>query len=120
TALYCFPFAFALVTNALELISSDAEDAANGLGAGPLRTGFTITLPLVMPAILSGFILAFLQALTEFGPPAILALPAGFHTMTTRIWALFQVPPRLEVAAAYSVPMLAVSVLLLGLQKRLL
>jgi iron(III) transport system permease protein len=40
--------------------------------------------------------------------------------MTTRIWALFQVPPRLEVAAAYSVPMLAVSVVLLGLQKRLL
>ena len=99
TALYCFPFAFALVTNALELISNDVEDAASGLGAGPLRTGLTITLPLVMPAILSGFILAFLQALTEFGPPAILALPAGFHTMTTRIWSLFQVPPRLEVAA---------------------
>jgi iron(III) transport system permease protein len=120
TALYCFPFVFVLVTNALELISSDAEEAASGLGAGPLRTGLTITLPLVLPAIISGFILAFLQALTEFGPPAILALPAGFHTMTTRIWALFQVPPRLEVAAAYSVPMLAVSVVLLGLQKRLL
>src|SRR5919202_2478267 len=39
TALYCFPFVFVLVTNALELISSDAEEAASGLGAGPLRTG---------------------------------------------------------------------------------
>jgi iron(III) transport system permease protein len=120
TFLYCFPFVFALLTNALDLISSDVEEAANILGAGALRTGLTVTLPLVAPAILGGFILAFLQALTEFGPPAILALPAGFHTMTTRIWALFQFPPRLEVAAAYSVPLLVVSVLLLGLQRRLL
>jgi iron(III) transport system permease protein len=120
TFLYCFPFVFALLTNALDLVSSDVEEAAGILGASAVRTSFTITLPLVAPAILSGFILAFLQALTEFGPPAILALPAGFHTMTTRIWALFQFPPRLEVAAAYSVPLLLVSVLLLGLQRRLM
>jgi iron(III) transport system permease protein len=120
TFLYCFPFVFVLLTNALDLISSDVEEAAGILGASALRTSLTITLPLVAPAILSGFILAFLQALTEFGPPAILALPAGFHTMTTRIWALFQFPPRLEVAAAYSVPLLLVSVLLLGLQRRLM
>ncbi len=120
TFLYCFPFVFALLTNALDLISSDVEEAAAILGASPLRTGLTVTLPLVAPAVLGGFILAFLQTLTEFGPPAILALPAGFHTMTTRIWALFQYPPRLEGAAAYSVPLLLVSVLLLGLQRRLL
>jgi iron(III) transport system permease protein len=120
TFLYCFPFVFALLTNALDLISSDVEEAAAILGASPLRTGLSVTLPLVAPAILSGFILAFLTALTEFGPPAILALPAGFHTMTTRIWSLFQYPPRLEVAAAYSVPLLLASVLLLGAQRRLL
>jgi iron(III) transport system permease protein len=120
TFLYSFPFVFALLTNALDLISSDVEEAAAILGAGALRASLTVTLPLVAPAILSGFILAFLQALTEFGPPAILALPAGFHTMTTRIWSLFQFPPRLEVAAAYSVPLLLVSVLLLGLQRRML
>jgi iron(III) transport system permease protein len=120
TFLYCFPFVFALLINALDLISSDVEEAAGILGAGPLRTSLTVTLPLVAPAIVSGFILAFLQALTEFGPPAILALPAGFHTMTTRIWALFQFPPRLEVAAAYSVPLLLISVTLLALQRRLL
>ncbi|MCA1647064.1 MAG: iron ABC transporter permease [Chloroflexi bacterium] len=120
TFLYCFPFVFALLTNALDLISTDVEEAAGILGASPLRTSLTVTLPLVAPAILGGFILAFLQALTEFGPPAILALPAGFHTITTRIWALFQFPPHLEIAAAYSMPLLLVSVLLLGLQRRLL
>jgi len=38
--------------------------------------------------------------MTLFGSPAILALPAGFHTMTTKIWSLFQYPPKLELAAA--------------------
>jgi iron(III) transport system permease protein len=102
------------------MIGGDVEEAAAILGAGPVRTSLTVTLPLVAPAILSGFILAFVQTLTEFGPPAILALPAGYHTMTTRIWSLFQFPPRLEMAAAYSVPLLLVSVLLLVFQRRLL
>jgi iron(III) transport system permease protein len=35
--------------------------------------------------------------MTLFGSPAILALPAGFHTMTTKIWSLFQYPPKLEL-----------------------
>mgnify|MGYP003439154844 CR=1 FL=1 len=45
-------------------------------------------------------LIAFLQAMTLFGSPAILALPAGFHTMTTKIWSLFQFPPKPELGAA--------------------
>ena len=118
--LYCYPYVFTLLVNGLDLISSDMEEAAGILGASPYRTAVTVTLPLVAPAIISGFILAFLQTLTLFGSPAILALPAGIHTMVTRIWAMFQFPPRVEVAAAYSVPLLLMTVALLGLQKRLL
>ena len=44
--------------------------------------------------------------MTLFGSPAILALPAGFHTMTTKIWSLFQYPPKPELAAAASLPLL--------------
>ncbi len=36
---------------------------------------------------------AFLRSLTLFGTPAILALPGNFHTITTKIWSLFQYPP---------------------------
>ena len=57
--------------------------------------------------------IAFLQAMTLFGSPAILALPAGFHTMTTKIWSLFQYPPKLELAAAAAVPLLLLTILLL-------
>jgi iron(III) transport system permease protein len=80
----------------------------------------TVTLPMVTPALVSGFILAVLQALALFGSPAILALPAGFHTITTQIWALFQYPPKVELAAAISMPLLLATALLLLLQKRLL
>jgi len=51
--------------------------------------------------------------MTLFGSPAILALPAGFHVMTTKIWSLFQYPPKLELAAAAAVPLLLLTILLL-------
>ena len=71
-------------------------------------------------ALVAGALIAFLQAMTLFGSPAILALPAGFHTMTTKIWSLFQYPPKLELAAAAAVPLLLLTILLLQGQKFLL
>ncbi len=118
--IYTFPYVFIMIANTLELIPSDVEEAAAMLGASRLRVALSVTLPMVLPAILSGFILAVLQALALFGSPAILALPAGFHTVTTQIWALFQYPPKVEMAAAFSVPLLLATALLLTLQKRLL
>ena len=119
-ALYTFPYVYIMIANTLGLIASDLEEAASILGANRLRVAVTITLPMVAPAILSGFILAVLQAMALFGSPAILALPAGFHTITTQVWALFQYPPKVEMAAAFSVPLLLATALLLLVQKRLL
>jgi iron(III) transport system permease protein len=119
-SLYTFPYVYIMIVNTLELIASDLEEAAAILGANRLWVALGITLPMVLPAILSGFILAVLQALALFGSPAILALPAGFHTITTQIWSLFQYPPRVEMAAAFSVPLLLATALLLLVQKKLL
>jgi iron(III) transport system permease protein len=119
-AIYTFPYVYIMIANTLGLIASDLEDAAAILGAGRLQVARTITLPMVLPAILSGFILAVLQALALFGSPAILALPAGFHTVTTQMWSFFQYPPRAELAAAFSMPLLLATALLLLAQKRLL
>src|SRR5262249_39103515 len=73
-----------------------------------------------LPALLAGALVAFLQAMTLFGSPAILALPAGFHTITTKIWSLFQYPPKPELAAAASLPLLVLTVVLLRGQALLL
>jgi iron(III) transport system permease protein len=119
-ALYSFPYVFSMIANVCELISSDLEDAAEILGANKWRTAWTVTLPLAMPALIGGFILAFLHSLSLFGAPAILGLPAGLHTITTQIWALFQYPPRLDMAAAFSVPLLLATMGLIAVQKKML
>jgi iron(III) transport system permease protein len=110
---YTFPYVFVLVANALDRIPGDLEDASSILGGGTWTTARRVTIPLAMPAMLAGALIAFLQAMTLFGSPAILALPAGFHTMTTKIWSLFQYPPKPQLAAAASLPLLLLTVFLL-------
>lgn len=119
-ALYSFPYVFSMIANVCELISSDLEDAVEILGANKWWTAWTVTLPLALPALIGGFILAFLHSLSLFGAPAILGLPAGLHTITTQIWALFQYPPRLDMAAAFSVPLLLATMALIAVQKKIL
>jgi len=110
---YTFPYVFVLITNSLERIPADLEDASSILGGSTWTTARRVTIPLAMPALMAGALIAFLQAMTLFGSPAILALPAGFHTMTTKIWSLFQYPPKPELAAAASLPLLVLTILLL-------
>ncbi|MFN2462129.1 MAG: ABC transporter permease [Candidatus Velthaea sp.] len=118
--LYTFPYVFILVANALERIPADLEDASAILGATTRQTLRRITLPLILPALLAGALVAFLQSVTVFGSAAIITLPAGFHTMTTRIWSLFQFPPKPGLAAAASIPLLVLTLALLRGQQLLL
>jgi iron(III) transport system permease protein len=117
---YTFPFVFVLVANALDNMPGELEDASAILGGKAWTTARRVTIPLALPALVAGALIAFLQAMTLFGSPAILALPAGFHVMTTKIWSLFQYPPKLELAAAAAVPLLVLTILLLQGQKFLL
>jgi len=119
-ACYTFPYVFVLVANALDRTPSELEDASAILGGNTWVTARRVTIPLVLPALLAGALVAFLQAMTLFGSPAILALPAGFHTMTTKIWSLFQYPPKPELAAAASLPLLILTVMLLRAEHMIL
>src|ERR1700688_4635795 len=118
-ALYSFPYIFIFTSAALEVVSSEMEDAANILGAGVLRTTTRITLPLVLPAILGGAIITFLEAIALFGSPALIAIPARFNVVTTQLLQFFSQPIRAEVAAAYAVPLLLITVALFGVQRKL-
>jgi iron(III) transport system permease protein len=119
-ACYAFPLVFVLVANALDNIPGDLEDASAILGGSRATTLRRVTLPMVLPALLAGALLSFVQALTQFGTPAILALPAGFHVITTKIWSLFQYPPHAHLAAAASMPLLLLTILMLRGQQMLL
>ena len=73
--IYTFPYVYIMVANTLALIASDLEEAGAILGAGRLWVALTITLPMVLPALASGFILASLQALALFGSPPFSPCP---------------------------------------------
>src|SRR5437867_1796549 len=119
-ACYSFPYMFVFTRSALDLISSEMEDAAHTLGAGVLRTTLRVTLPLILPAILGAIIVQFLEAIALFGVPALIALPGRFQVMTTMLWQFFEFPPKVQVAAAYSMPLLAITVALFWLQRRII
>jgi iron(III) transport system permease protein len=120
TSLYTFPVVFIMTGAALTATPADLEDAARIAGAGRWHVLRDVTLPLAVPAIAGGFILVFLETVVLFGAPAMLALPARFHVMTTQLWAFFQYPPQLEVAAAYAMPLLVCAAGLLWAQRWLL
>jgi iron(III) transport system permease protein len=119
-AVTSYPYLFVFVNSALDLVSSEMEDAANILGAGTLKTVFRVTLPLVIPAIIGGLIIAFLEAIALFGAPALIALPARFHVVSTQLWQFFEYPVRVEEAAAYALPLLLITILMLSLQRLIL
>jgi iron(III) transport system permease protein len=119
-AVTSFPYVFIFVNSALDLVSSEMEDAANILGAGTFKTTLRVTLPLVVPAIVGGLIVSFLEAIALFGAPALIALPARFHVVSTQLWEFFESPVRVEEAAAFALPLLLITVLMFWLQRAIL
>jgi iron(III) transport system permease protein len=117
---HLYPLVFFAVSAALATIDPSHEQAARLLGAGKLRTAVTVTLPLVMPAILSGAILCLLDSLSSFGAPAAIGTMANFSVLTTKIYDLLAFPPQLELAAAVSMPIVLVTLACLAVQRRLL
>ncbi|MBV9783189.1 MAG: iron ABC transporter permease [Acidisphaera sp.] len=119
-SLHAFPLIFIFVKSALDLISSEMEDAANILGAGTWIATRKITLPLVWPAIFGGIVLVFLETIALFGTPAIIGIPARINVVTTQLWQFFEFPVQVEVAAAYAMPLLLITMALIGVQKLML
>ncbi|RYZ13174.1 MAG: iron ABC transporter permease [Comamonadaceae bacterium] len=119
-ALYTYPLIYVFTTAALDLVSTELEDAAAIHGAGKFRTMALVTLPLALPSILGAAILIFLEAISLYGTPALIAIPAGINLATTQLVSFFQYPLQIERAAAFSMPILLLTVILLMLQRRLL
>jgi iron(III) transport system permease protein len=85
--------AFLNVAGALGSLDPSLEEAARACGLGRGQVLRRVTLPLMLPAILSGLLLTFAYSMAEFGAPILLAAPAGFGTLTTQIYELSTAPP---------------------------
>jgi iron(III) transport system permease protein len=117
TVLHTFPFVYLLAASALQSVDASYEEAAQILGASKWRTAFSITAPLVAPAILSGTLIAFVNAIALFGSQAIIGLPGRVVTLPTRIYALFDYPPEYGLASALSLIFVLITVAALFLQR---
>ena len=87
TGIFFAPLVYLFVVGSLRRMDPSLEDSARTTGAGLLRTTLTVTLPLVMPGILSGAIIVFVTSAGEFGVPFKLSAPYGWETLTTQIFS---------------------------------
>ena len=85
SALHYYTFFFLFVPAALMSIDSSLEEAGDLMGASRWRILRKITFPLVLPAILSGFVMTFSKVLGTFGGPNILGTPVRYYVVATMI-----------------------------------
>jgi iron(III) transport system permease protein len=81
-----FSLVFTLIAAALASVNAQLIEAAEMTGASKLRILFGITLPVILPAVVAGSLLAFAEAVSNFAVPALLGLPDGFYTLSTRLY----------------------------------
>ncbi len=86
-SIHYFPYTFLLVSAALRSIDSRLEESGEILGATRGHILRTITFPLVIPALLSSFILTFSRTIGIFGTPHFLGSPVRYFTLTTQIFS---------------------------------
>jgi molybdate transport system permease protein len=93
-AIMAFPLMVRSIRLSIEAVDRRLEQAAATLGAGPVWVFLTVTLPLVLPGIIAGMILAFAKAMGEFGATITFVsnIPGETQTLSSAIYTLTQVP----------------------------
>ncbi|MGE5257394.1 MAG: ABC transporter permease [Hyphomicrobiales bacterium] len=85
-SLHYYPFTYLLLSGALASVDAHLEEAGEVLGASRGRILRKITFPIVLPALLSAFILTFSRALGTFGTPYFLGAPVRYFTLASTIY----------------------------------
>ena len=119
--IYYAPYVYMFTASALRNMDPSLEEAAEISGASAFSTLFTVTFPLIMPAIVSGMLLSFIVMLGIYGVPAVLGAPANINVLTTYIFKLTNwSPPLYNTAAAVAIILMLVTGVLVLLQQKVL
>ena len=110
---FCIPYFFMMVKARLVGIDKSLEEAARDLGAGPVRTFFDITMPLIMPAVLSGSLLAFAMSFDDVVISIFVNGPR-LNTLPVKVYAQLKTGVTPEINALCTI-ILAVIILVLVL-----
>jgi iron(III) transport system permease protein len=117
--IYYAPYVYMFTASALRNMDPSLEEASEVAGASPLATLFTVTFPLILPAIISGMLLSFIVMLGIYGIPAVLGAPANISVLTTYIFKLTAwSPPLYNTAAAVAIILMVVTGFLVFMQQK--
>ena len=109
------PFAYILIGGILKNMDANLEEAAQLLHASRLQIIKRITLPMVKPAILSTFLLAFSSSMSAFAVPAFLGMPVRYQVLTTQMYRTLQgLNPGYGYLMALILILIGVSIMLLN------
>lgn len=86
TGLHYAPFAYIMIGGILRNMDANLEEAAMMLHAKRSRIVWKITVPMVLPAVLSTFLLVFSSAMSSFAVPQFLGLPVRYQVLTTQLY----------------------------------
>lgn len=103
------PFVTVIVGARLGLLDRELEEAARDLGAGPVMAFWTVTLPLIAPAVAAGFLLAFTLSVDDLVIASFTSGP-GATTLPMRIYSQVRLGVTPEINAVSSLMILAVTV----------
>ena len=118
-SLHYYSFAYLLVSGALHTLDARLEESGEILGADRWYVLRRITLPLVLPAILSAFILTFSRAMGSFGTPAFLGNPVRYMMLSTTLYSNIQ--SRLQADGyVLCLVLIAISIVTIYFNQRLL
>lgn len=119
--IYYAPYVYMFTSSALRNMDPSLEEAAEISGASAFATLFSVTFPLIMPAIISGMLLSFIVMLGIYGIPAVLGSATNLALLTTYIFKLTNwSPPLYNTAAAVAIILMVVTGALVFLQNRVI
>ena len=119
---FFYTFILLSLVSAMDQIDPSLEEAARLSGAGPIKVFFDITLPVILPSLLSGVVLVLLAAAASFGVPALIGGPAGIYLLTTKIYTYQKMGSisGINIASILSFILLGLSIFAIWLNKILL
>lgn len=114
-----YPFVYLLTTGALDTVNRSLEEAADNLGCTPWSRTWRVTLPLVLPAVSAGALLAFVLSLADFGTPSIIG--RGFRVLSTQAYNLYtsEIGGNPGLASTVSIVLIVVSLVFVWIQRRI-
>ena len=122
--MYLFPFVFIQVSGALERMDPTLEESARISGADLFTITRKITIPLVLPSILSGALLIMLYSMAHFGTVAVLGIEVGIYNIPTLIYEKIHQSAgsfaSIRTATVLATVLVIAAALILWLQNRIL